>query len=197
MPILLIIIAAYLLGSINCAIIICKLMGLPSPRSIGSGNPGATNVLRLGSKTGALLTLVGDILKGAIPVLLAKYWLELSVFAQSLVVLAAVIGHIFPVFFKFQGGKGVATALGAIIALDPLVGGCTILTWLVVAALFRYSSLASLVSIILTPLYGFYLLRQGCVIPLTVMAIVIVVRHRANIFRLVKGTESKIGSKTS
>jgi glycerol-3-phosphate acyltransferase PlsY len=192
--VVILVILAYLLGSLNSAIITCKLMNLPSPYSIGSGNPGATNVLRLGGKKAAIITLAGDVLKGVIP-LIVGHILHFDHWALSLLVLAAVIGHIFPVFFKFKGGKGVATMLGAVFALSPELGICFIISWLVVAAIFRFSSLASISACILIPLFSHFLLSDGTIIPLMITAIVIIIRHYGNIQRLIKGTESKIGKK--
>ena len=149
------IILAYLIGSLSSAIIISRLMKLPDPRSFGSNNPGATNVLRIGNKKAALLTLLGDMLKGCIPVLVAKY-LGLNNQLLALVAMAAFIGHLWPIFFGFNGGKGVATALGTYLALSPLAGFCVITTWLLTAIAFRYSSLASLVTAILGPFYLTY-----------------------------------------
>jgi glycerol-3-phosphate acyltransferase PlsY len=188
------IVFAYLIGSVNCAIIVCKLMGLPSPLTVGSGNPGATNVLRLGSKKAAAITLLGDAVKGVIPVVIGHILHE-SVLVLSLIALAAVIGHIFPLFFKFKGGKGVATTFGVVIALSPLLGLCALITWLVIAAIFRYSSLAALVTCILTPAYAYYLLGPESLWPLVVMVLIVIIRHHSNIRRLLNGTESKIGKK--
>jgi glycerol-3-phosphate acyltransferase PlsY len=190
------IVAGYLLGSINSAMIICKLMGLPSPRSIGSGNPGATNVLRLGSKKAAALTLIGDAVKGFVPVLVAHFF-HLPMAWICLVALAAVIGHIFPLFFGFKGGKGVATGLGVLLGIQPLLGLAVLVTWLVVAGITRYSSLAALISVILTPFYGYFLLDKNlsAVGVLVLIALLILARHHANIKRLFQGKESKIFKK--
>lgn len=187
--------ASYLCGSVASAIIVCRLMGLPDPRSGGSGNPGATNVLRLGGKGPAALTLLGDVLKGVIPVLVAAYlatppavWMACG--------LAAFIGHLFPVFFRFQGGKGFATALGVVVALHWQAFLCMGLTWLAVAGLFRYSSLASLCAAIAAPL-GAWLLGgpAAFVWGLSAMAVLLFWRHKGNIERLLAGTESRIGQK--
>lgn len=188
------IILGYLFGSVSSAIITCKLMRLPDPRAEGSRNPGATNVLRIGGKKAAIATLLGDVLKGVIPVLLAKY-LGSTIEVQSAVALAAVFGHMYPIFFGFVGGKGVATALGAVVALDPLLGGLIIGTWMLVAFITRYSSLASLIAAILTTAYGYGLLPTNAVGPLAAITLLIIYRHRENIQRLASGTESKIGSK--
>lgn len=185
---------AYLLGSINCAVIVCKMAGLSDPRTQGSKNPGATNVLRLGGKKLALLVAIGDILKGVLPVLVANlcgvdgFWL-------GLVALAAVLGHMYPVFFGFQGGKGVATALGAIFALSWFVGILVLLTWGVIALVFRRSSLSSLVSIALAIPFIFFFADPMLALPVLVIALFIIYRHQGNIARLINGTEPKIGQK--
>ena len=191
---LLFIILAYLFGSINWAIIICQLAKLPDPRAQGSGNPGATNVLRYGGKTLAALVMLGDILKGVIPVLLAKLLL-LHGLSLSLIAFAAIFGHMYPIFFRFQGGKGIATMLGAIIALSWPIGLVVIITWIIVATLFRFSSLASLVSIILLPLYIYFWSDRKYIFPLLIIALLIIYRHRTNIKRLISKEEPKIGKK--
>lgn len=186
------IIIAYLCGSINFAILLCKLTGRPDPRNQGSGNPGATNVLRYGGKPLALMVILGDALKGVIPVLLARAF-HIDGIALSLVALAAVLGHMYPIFFRFQGGKGVATTLGVILALSWLVGLMVIATWILVAVIFRLSSLASLVAIILLPLYLYLVSETAFIWPMVIMAIIVVIRHKANIGRLLQGKEPKIG----
>ena len=188
------IILAYLFGSINCAIIFCKLAKLPDPRGEGSGNPGATNVLRFGGKKLAAIILLGDVLKGVIPVILARFFFVHGM-GLSIVALAAVLGHMYPIFFRFQGGKGVATILGAIIALSWFVGLMVIFTWLIVAIIFRFSSLASMVSVILIPLYLAFWSNSQYVLPMILLAVIILYRHRGNIKRLLKGEEPKIGKK--
>lgn len=186
---------AYLLGSISTAIITCRLMGLPDPRSGGSGNPGATNVLRLGGKKAAAITLLGDVLKGLIPVLLARA-LDAGEMTLAWVAVAAFLGHLYPIFFQFQGGKGVATAAGAIIGLAPLVALLCLATWLVVAWLARISSLAALTAAALSPVYAWVLGAPGAhVATLALVATLLVWRHRANIRRILDGTESRIGQK--
>ncbi len=188
------IIFAYLLGSISCGILICKLMGLPDPRSQGSGNIGATNVLRIkGGKIAAVLTLLGDALKGAIPVLAAK-WYGLSDLGVSLVMLAAFLGHLFPLYYKFKGGKGVATALGCLLVLSWPAGLCLLVTWLVVALVTRYSSLAALVAAILSPIFVRYFTEDHTIVVL-IIALLLIYKHKANIQRLLKGTESKIAQR--
>lgn len=189
------IIAAYLMGSMASAIIVCKLMGLPDPRTGGSGNPGATNVLRQGGKKAAAITLLGDVLKGVVPVIIA-HLLEVSALAMALVVMAAFLGHLLPVFFVFKGGKGVATAFGAMIALSPWLGGAVLLTWLAMAFIFRYSSLSALTAALLAPAYTYLLaLPQEQVIAITAMSLILISRHHSNIRNLLTGKESKIGTK--
>lgn len=194
MIVLLCIILAYLIGSLNFAIITCKLAGFPDPRQEGSGNPGATNVLRFGGKKLAAIVLVGDALKGLVPVLIARAF-NVEGVALSLVAMTAVLGHMYPVFFRFQGGKGVATILGAIFGLSWFVGILVIITWALIAKIFRYSSLASLCSIILLPIYLAIFSNIAYVAPMVVIMIIIVYRHRSNIQRLVNRTEPKIGKK--
>lgn len=189
------ILVAYLLGSINMAILICALFRLPSPRSIGSGNPGATNVLRLGGKLPAFLTLLGDLLKGVIPVLIARF-LDLDAFSISLVALFAVIGHIFPIFFKFKGGKGVATLIGVIFAFNWIIGLSFIAIWLVIALISRYSSLAALIATVFVPFFIYYFYGFRVTVIFAILSVIIILRHSQNIKRLVQGTESKIGQKT-
>jgi glycerol-3-phosphate acyltransferase PlsY len=198
------IITAYLLGSLTFAVFVCKLLGLPDPRTYGSKNPGSSNVLRSGSKTAALLTLLLDALKGFIPVLLVKLYGEpygLGVGTTALVGLAAFFGHLYPIYFKFKGGKGVATAAGVIFATSWPLGLATLGTWLIIAFFFRYSSLAALVAAVFAPVY--YLMGDGVAwnaeTPLTaaliVMSAMLVYAHRDNITRLLKGTESRLGKK--
>jgi glycerol-3-phosphate acyltransferase PlsY len=183
---------AYLLGSISSAIVICKILGLPDPRAQGSGNPGATNVLRFGGKKAAIVTLIGDILKGLIPVLLAK-WLNFDDVIIALVALAAFLGHLYPIFFGFQGGKGVATAFGCLVALSWPVGVALAVTWLLIAVIFRYSSLAALITALLAPVYTFYFTNEVFTIMVTVMSVLLLFRHRKNIQNLLHHQERKIG----
>jgi len=185
------IIFAYLIGSLSSGTISCKLMGLPDPRTMGSQNPGATNVLRTGSKKAAIFTLLGDSIKGIIPVLLARL-LNLDAYIIGMVALAAFLGHLFPVFFRFQGGKGVATAFGAMLALSLTLGIAVLITWLVIAALFRYSSLAALISALLAPAYAIWLTNPTYAIALSLMGLLLIVRHYPNLRRLIAGKESKI-----
>lgn len=189
------VILAYLFGSISSAILVCKLMRLPDPRTQGSRNPGATNVLRIGGKKAAIITLLGDVLKGLIPVLVIKY-LGFPDYIIALATFAAFLGHLFPIFFKFEGGKGVATALGCIIALSLPTALCWGATWLLLAIIFRYSSLASLAASLLAPLYVWFFTQNiYYVIALTAIAIILTARHHTNIRKLWRGEESKIGAK--
>lgn len=191
---LLLIFAAYLLGSISSAIIVCRLLNLPDPRGQGSGNPGATNVMRIGGKKAAAITLIGDMLKGLIPVLIAKF-LGASIAIQALVAVAAFLGHLYPVFFGFRGGKGVATALGVLLGLHWPVGLLTIATWLLIAKLFNVSSLAALLSILVTPLYIWWLIpERSLMIAMLFMGTLLFWRHRSNIRNLLDGSEGKIKS---
>lgn len=192
------IIFAYLLGSFASAVIVSRLMGLPDPRNFGSGNPGATNVLRLGGKKAALLTLLFDVLKGVVAVLLAKaIYPEITVLAA--VTGAVFLGHLYPVFFNFKGGKGVATAFGALLALVWQVGLSVLLTWLLMAGIVRYSSLAALVAAIAAPvsMYGFTHGNLTYTITALLMSILLIWRHRSNIQNLLAGREDKIGKATS
>lgn len=183
---------AYLFGSISSAVIVSKLMGLDDPRTQGSGNPGATNVLRLGGKKAAIITLAGDVLKGLLPVIIAKS-LTTSPTVLALTAFAAFLGHLYPVFFGFKGGKGVATAIGAIIGLSISTAGLLMLTWLVIAVVTRYSSLAALVASALAPFYAWWLaLPNAIILAMTLIAVMLFWRHRENIGRLLAGQESKI-----
>ena len=188
-------VAAYLLGSVPFAMISSKLFGLADPRSYGSGNPGATNVLRSGNKKAALLTLIGDALKGTLAVVVAQR-AGLSDTQIALVALAVFLGHLYPVFLKFKGGKGVATAAGVLLALDPLLGLATVGTWLLVAYVSRYSSLAALCAAAAAPLYSALMhgaSTQTVIVGLLGMALI--GKHWQNIQRLLAGQETKIGSK--
>jgi len=185
------IIIAYLLGSISSAIIICKLFGYPDPRTVGSYNAGATNVLRVAGKKLAILTLVFDVLKGFVAVMIART-LGLDNFVLGVVALAAFLGHVYPIFFKFQGGKGIATGIGVMLALSLHLGVLVIITWVVVAATFRYSSLAALVAFVLAPIYAFFVTNRQYVIALIVITLIILWRHRENIQRLIQKIEPKI-----
>ena len=194
------IIAAYLIGSVPFAVVVSKLFGLQDPRSYGSGNPGATNVLRSGNKAAAALTLIGDAAKGWLAV-----WIAIRIGASPVVValaaLAVFLGHLYPLFLGFKGGKGVATALGVLLAIQPWLGAATALTWLLVALFMRYSSLAAIAAAVFAPFY--YLLGGNLVwqaekpiaVAIFAIALTLIYRHRANIGRLLKGTEPRIGKK--
>lgn len=193
----LLIVLAYLLGSISTAVIISRVMGLPDPREQGSKNPGATNVLRLGGKKAAILTLLGDAFKGLIPVLIAKALLFSDEFVAA-VGLAAFLGHLYPVFFGFKGGKGVATALGVLSGFSPWVGGAVLATWILVARITRISSLSALAAAALSPVYLGYFEGMGVLVWAGVaMALLLISRHRANIERLLRGEESRMGAQKS
>jgi len=183
---------AYLLGSVASAIVVCRCLGLPDPRTGGSHNPGATNVLRLGGKKAAALTLTGDLLKGLIPVALAQLWAsEAGVAATAL---AAFLGHLYPLYFQFQGGKGVATAFGGILGLQPWVAVIALGGWLLVAKLTRTSSLAALGAALLTPILAWWWGLPGVQwLTIIIMVALLVWRHRSNINRLLAGSEGTIG----
>jgi glycerol-3-phosphate acyltransferase PlsY len=188
----LLIIAAYLLGSISTAIITCKLLGLPDPRTVGSNNPGATNVLRYGGKKAAGVTLLGDLLKGLIPVL-AGQALGLDYTGLILIGIAAFLGHLYPLYYGFKGGKGVATAIGVFLGVNFWGGLAFVATWLLMAKGFKISSLAALIATALSPLY-FWLItgHGGLTLGVTVMALLIFWRHQSNIRKLLSGEEDKI-----
>jgi acyl phosphate:glycerol-3-phosphate acyltransferase len=192
---LLAVLAAYLLGSVPFAMISSKLFGLADPRSYGSGNPGATNVLRSGNKKAALFTLVGDALKGWVAVFVA-HKMGFSDNVVGLVALAVFFGHLFPVFLKFKGGKGVATAAGVLLALDPLLGLAVLGTWLFVAFAFRYSSLAAVLAAALGPVYQVLMHGgNGQTLVVGIIALALIGKHWQNLQRLLAGQETKIGSK--
>ena len=189
---ILLIFSAYLLGSISAAIIVCKTLGLSDPRTGGSGNPGTTNVMRLYGKKAAFLTLVGDIFKGIIPVLLAKVIVN-SEFIIAICGLAAFLGHIFPIYFKFEGGKGVATLIGILFATHWLLGVSYIITWILTALIFRYSSLAALIAALPIPIYFYFIEHNNqYAISFAVIAIILFWRHKPNIYNLLNGKEDKI-----
>ena len=189
------VVAAYLIGSLSFAVIVTRAMGLTDPRTYGSKNPGATNVLRSGNRTAALFTLLLDALKGFLPVLAVRA-LGFGEGVAAAVGLAAFVGHLFPVFFRFHGGKGVATAAGVLLGLNPLLGAATLVTWVVIAVFFRYSSLASLVAALFAPLFQFLFWGGGPVgVAVIVMSLLLVWRHAGNISKLLAGTESRIGRK--
>jgi glycerol-3-phosphate acyltransferase PlsY len=196
--------AAYLIGSLSFAVIVSRVMGLHDPRTYGSGNPGATNVLRSGSKPAAIATLLLDALKGWVPVVLVQWFGKpygLGDGTLAAVALAAFLGHLYPVFFRFQGGKGVATALGVLLGISGWLGLATALTWLIIAFFFRYSSLASLVAAVFAPVYyvlfgGVLWYTEGPVTAAIVaMGLLLIWRHRENIQRLIAGKESRLGKK--
>ena len=192
---------AYLVGSLSFAVIVSRLMGLADPRSYGSGNPGATNVLRSGNKAAAVLTLVFDALKGYAPVVAALWWqprVGLSDQVVALTGLAAFVGHLWPVFFRFQGGKGVSTAAGVLLALQPLLGVATLASWAIVAFFFRYSSLASLVAAAFAPFFQLLVWGSGAnLLAVVPMSVLLVWRHQSNIKKLIAGTEGRIGQRVA
>ncbi|CAH8209815.1 glycerol-3-phosphate 1-O-acyltransferase PlsY [Vibrio aestuarianus] len=189
------IIFAYLLGSISSAVLICRVLRLSDPRDVGSNNPGATNVLRIGGKKAAIAVLLFDMLKGTIPVWVG-YYLGIDPILLGLVAITACLGHMYPIFFHFKGGKGVATALGAIAPIGLDLTGLIMLTWIVVALLFRYSSLAALITVLLAPFYT-WLIKPQYTLPVAMLCCLIVFRHHQNIKRLFTGTEPKFGEKKS
>ena len=192
-------VAAYLIGSISFAVVVSRAMGLADPRTYGSGNPGATNVLRSGNKKAAILTLLGDAAKGWLAVWLAQLLAPrfgVDEVGVALVVIAVFLGHLYPVFHRFAGGKGVATAAGILLAINVWLGLATLATWLIIAVFFRYSSLAALVSAVFAPF--FYVLMFGfdwVAGAVALMAVLLIARHRANIAKLLAGKESRIGEK--
>ncbi len=192
-------VGGYLIGSLSFAVIVSRGMGLADPRSYGSKNPGATNVLRSGNKAAAVLTLMLDALKGYVPVLLVLVYgprYGLGDAAAAFTGLAAFIGHLWPVFFRFQGGKGVATAAGVLMAINPLLGVCTLASWVLMAAFFRYSSLASITSAVFAPFYQALIWGpELSTLAIIGMSLLLVWRHEGNIRKLLAGTESKLGQK--
>ena len=195
------IVAAYLLGSLSFAVIVSRVVGLADPRTYGSGNPGATNVLRSGHKGAAVLTLAFDVLKGYLPVFLALGWGGALGFGQvtvALVGLAAFVGHLWPVFFRFRGGKGVATAAGVLLALNPLLGLATLASFVLIVGFFRYVSLASIVAAVFAPFYQMLIWGGGAyLLALVPMSLLLIWRHSANIRKLLTGTESRLGQKVA
>jgi len=202
-PNILLIPLAYLIGSISFAVVVSKCMRLPDPHTYGSGNPGATNVLRTGNKLAAALTFIGDALKGYFAVMLARVLLgdgsltsTLSSWVLCGVVLAVFLGHLFPIFHGFKGGKGVATACGILFGVNAILGLATLSTWVIVAVFLRYSSLAALAAAVFGPIYFVFLFGfQPMGIALLLVCLLLVWRHRANIANLINGTESRIGAK--
>lgn len=199
MTTLVFVVCAYLIGSVSFAVLMSKAFGLADPRTYGSGNPGATNVLRSGKKAAAALTLLGDAAKGWLAVWLAMHFAahdDQGALLVALVALAVFLGHVFPVFLKFKGGKGVATALGVLLALNVWIGLAVLATWLLVAVMFRYSSLAALVASIAAPIFAMLIhLRLELVLATAIMSILLIWRHKSNIQNLLTGKESKIGDK--
>lgn len=191
------VILAYFVGSLSAAIISCKLLGKADPRTVGSKNPGATNVLRHGGKKAAIITLVGDMLKGVLPVAVGHV-LELSWDWLALVGIAAFLGHLFPVYYGFKGGKGVATAFGVFVGLNPIIGIVVLLTWMVSAIIFNISSLSALIATLLAPVY-FYVVTDSLSLFIGLLFITVLIywRHRSNIIELIDGTEDKIVDKGS
>ena len=193
-------VAAYLLGSISFAVITSKLFGIADPRTYGSKNPGATNVLRSGNKAAAIVTLIGDGAKGWLAVWLAMRFdqqLQIGDATIALVAIAVFLGHLWPVFFRFVGGKGVATALGVLLGLNPWLGLATFVTWLAVAFAFRYSSLAALIAALFAPFYyGLLFGFDPQLAAVFIMCVLLIFRHRNNISNLIAGKESRIGSKS-
>lgn len=189
----LMIVFAYLLGSISSAVLICRIFRLPDPRTAGSGNPGATNVLRLGNGWAALWVLLADILKGMIPVWLS-YYLHINPFLLGIIGIAACLGHIYPIFFHFKGGKGVATALGAIAPIGWSLSGMLILFWLVIVLITGYSSVGALITALFAPLFTWWV-KPEYTMPVAMLSCLIVFRHHENVRRLLEGKEKKIWSK--
>lgn len=190
---------AYLIGSVSFAVVVSRAMSLPSPHTYGSGNPGATNVLRTGNKAAALLTLIGDALKGWVVVVITKAYFANVTPAEwiiSVAVVAVFIGHLFPIFHGFKGGKGVATAAGILFGINPILGLATMATWLIIAFFFRYSSLAALAAAAFAPLYCFFLFGNNLIgLAVLLMSVLLIWRHKSNIQNLLNGTESRIGKK--
>ncbi|CAM4151734.1 MULTISPECIES: glycerol-3-phosphate 1-O-acyltransferase PlsY [Shewanella] len=187
------ILTAYLAGSISSAVLVCRLRGLPDPRSQGSGNPGATNVLRIGGASAAAMVLLFDMLKGALPAYVA-FRLGVDAVSLGVIAIAACLGHIFPIFFKFKGGKGVATAFGAMAPIGADLSLALIATWIVMVLICRYSSLAAIVTALLAPAYTWYF-DERFTVPVAMLSLLIIIRHKENIHRLLKGEESKVSRK--
>jgi acyl phosphate:glycerol-3-phosphate acyltransferase len=194
----LLILGSYLIGSISFAVVVSKAMRLPDPHSYGSGNPGATNVLRTGNKVAAFLTLLGDAAKGYVAIMVARAMVgvEVDSWVLPLAATAAFVGHLFPIFHGFKGGKGVATALGILLAINWVLGLTTLSTWLIVAVFMRYSSLAALIAALFAPLYFIFLFGvQPMAAAVAAMSALLIWRHKGNIEKLLNGTEGKIGGK--
>lgn len=197
---LLFIAVAYLIGSLSFAVIVSRAMHLPDPRNFGSGNPGATNVLRSGRKTAAALTLLGDALKGWVAVVLARWLAPQFSLPDDIVLLctlAVFMGHLYPIYFSFKGGKGVATALGVLVGLNPWIGLACLLTWLLIAGVFRISSLAALATALLAPVYTLFLMGWGYTTQtVLVITLLLVYRHKSNLVNLISGQEGRIDKRT-
>ncbi|WP_109338766.1 glycerol-3-phosphate 1-O-acyltransferase PlsY [Saliniradius amylolyticus] len=191
--VILMITLAYLAGSISSAVLVCRLFRLPDPRSLGSGNPGTTNVLRIGGRLPAALTLIFDVLKGTIPVW-SSYFLGIEPLFLGFIAVAACVGHIFPLYFGFRGGKAVATALGAMLPIGLDLSGLLILTWGLTVFASGYSSLAAIVTVSLAPLYT-YFIKPEYSLPVLMLSVLIIARHRHNILRLYRGEESRVWDK--
>ncbi|HXV10452.1 MAG TPA: glycerol-3-phosphate 1-O-acyltransferase PlsY [Burkholderiales bacterium] len=199
MTLLTLTLAAYLIGSVSFAVIVSRVFSLPDPRSYGSGNPGATNVLRSGRKTAAALTLLGDVAKGWLAVFLAGSFADAGMIeaTESAAAVAVVLGHMYPVFHRFQGGKGVATVLGVFTGLNLYLAGGALATWLIIAFFFRIASLASLISAVFAPVFCFMLYGiHPFTIAVAIIAPLIIYRHRSNIRNLLSGRESRLGSRS-
>ncbi|MFZ9405596.1 MAG: glycerol-3-phosphate 1-O-acyltransferase PlsY [Burkholderiaceae bacterium] len=196
-PTLIAMLLAYLIGSVSFAVVVSRAMGLADPHTYGSGNPGATNVLRTGNRKAALLTLIGDAGKGALAVALAHLFAArygISEAGLTWIGLSAFIGHLFPVFHRFSGGKGVATAAGVLLALSPWLGLATLASWITIAVFFRYSSLAALISAVFAPCFAWLMMGLTPVLlPLSLMSLLLIARHRSNIAKLIAGQETRIG----
>lgn len=191
------VVCAYLLGSVSFAVLMSRAFALPDPRTYGSQNPGATNVLRSGKKSAAALTLMGDAAKGTVAVVLAQHFLPGNYMAIAMVALAVFMGHLFPLFLRFKGGKGVATAVGVLLALNLWLGLAALATWLLVALIFRLSSLSALLAAAATPIYAILLaVPREYVLVVSVLSLLLIWRHKGNIQNLLAGKESKIGSKS-
>ena len=190
------VVCAYLIGSVSFAILTSKFFSLPDPRTYGSQNPGATNVLRSGKKSAAAITLLGDAAKGTVAVLLAQYFVPDNLTLIAAVALAVFIGHLFPIFLFFKGGKGVATALGVLLALNPWLGLACLGTWLLVAFVFRLSSLSAVLAALATPVYAYlFSMPREYLLVSVVLSFLLIWRHKSNIQNLLAGKESKIGAK--
>ncbi|MGL4613351.1 glycerol-3-phosphate 1-O-acyltransferase PlsY [Shewanella sp.] len=190
---LLMVVAAYLAGSVSSAVLVCRIRGLPDPRTQGSGNPGATNVLRIGGASSAAMVLFFDMLKGALPTYLA-YLMGINAISLGIIAIAACLGHIYPLFFGFKGGKGVATAFGAMAPIGDDLAICLLASWVILLLISRYSSLAAMITALLAPVYTWWL-DDRFTIPVAMLSTLIIIRHRENIQRLLKGEETKVSRK--